>query len=231
MRKIAIGLGIGLLLFACGKANVAREDIQAPEPCTVHDAPEGALITCPDGTSHFIRNGKDGASGANGADGAQGENGAQGIPGDVGQMGIAGTPGNDGYSVVIAQTASLTCANGGVTLFMATDLNRDGLINFDVNDGGLAVADICNGDDGTPAASSPFSTVGILDPCGATPGYFNEVFLKLANGQYVASFSDNANGKNTRLALLTDGNFVTTDGTSCYFTVSGAGTVISNEHR
>jgi hypothetical protein len=72
--------------------------------------------------------------------------------------------------------------------------------------------------------------VSIKDPCGAQ-GSYNEVFLKLASGRYLASFSDNANGLNTRFTQLTDGNFVTTDGTHCYFTVSGGGTVISNEHN
>lgn len=72
--------------------------------------------------------------------------------------------------------------------------------------------------------------VSIKDPCGAQ-GSNNEVFLKLSTGRYLASFSDNANGLNTRFTQLTDGNFGTTDGTNCKFTVSGGGTVISNEHN
>jgi hypothetical protein len=72
--------------------------------------------------------------------------------------------------------------------------------------------------------------VAIIDPCG-TQGNYNEVFLKLSNDQMLASFSDNASGQNTRFTVLTDGNFVTTDGTHCSFTVSGSGTVISNEHN
>lgn len=72
--------------------------------------------------------------------------------------------------------------------------------------------------------------VSIKDPCGAQ-GAYNEVLLKLSNGKYLASFSETANGLNTRFVLLTDGNFRTTDGSGCYFTVSGSGTVISNEHN
>lgn len=72
--------------------------------------------------------------------------------------------------------------------------------------------------------------VSIKDPCGPQ-GSYNEVFLLLSTGRYLASFSDNASGQNTRFAVLTDGNFVTTDGTHCYFTVSNSGTVISNEHN
>lgn len=70
----------------------------------------------------------------------------------------------------------------------------------------------------------------IKDPCGVQ-GSYNEVFLKLSDGHYIASFSENANGKNTRFTVLTDGAFQTTDGTNCYFTVSGGGTTISNEHN
>ncbi len=72
--------------------------------------------------------------------------------------------------------------------------------------------------------------VSIKDPCGAQSAY-NEVFLKLSTGQYLASFSDSASGLNTRFTILTDGSFVTTDGSHCYFTVSNGGTVISNEHN
>lgn len=72
--------------------------------------------------------------------------------------------------------------------------------------------------------------VDFKDPCGAQ-GSYNEIFLHLSDGGYVASFSDNQSGTNTRFTRLTDGNFVTTDGTHCYFTVSHNGTVISNEHN
>lgn len=72
--------------------------------------------------------------------------------------------------------------------------------------------------------------VAIFDPCGPQ-GAYNEVFLKLSTGQYLASFSNDAAGDDTRFALLTDGNYETTDGTNCYFTVSGSGTVISNQHN
>lgn len=72
--------------------------------------------------------------------------------------------------------------------------------------------------------------VSIKDPCGKQ-GVYDEVFLKLSSGQYLASFSENTNGLNTRFSVLQDGNLRTTDGTMCYFTVSNSGTVISNEHN
>jgi len=56
--------------------------------------------------------------------------------------------------------------------------------------------------------------VAIKDPCGAQ-GAYNEVFLQLSSGQYLASFSENVEGRNTRFTVLTDGTFTTTDNTHC----------------
>jgi hypothetical protein len=70
--------------------------------------------------------------------------------------------------------------------------------------------------------------VSIVDPCGTKPGYYNEVLLKLSNGQLLSSFSDNANGLNTHFAVLPDGNYATTDGTNCQFTVLNGS--VTNEH-
>lgn len=72
--------------------------------------------------------------------------------------------------------------------------------------------------------------VQIKDPCGAQ-GSYNEVLLKLSNGKYLSSYSENSGGLNTRFAILADGTYRTTDGSGCYFTVSNGGTVISNEHN
>lgn len=66
-----------------------------------------------------------------------------------------------------------------------------------------------------------FAIIDIVDPCGGQ-GSYNEVLLKLSSGQYLASFSDNSSGKNTRFVTLTDGNYITTDGTRCQFNISGS---------
>lgn len=70
--------------------------------------------------------------------------------------------------------------------------------------------------------------VGIRTPCGASPG-LNEVILRLNDGRYLSSYSDNPNGTNTRFIILLDGTYRTTDGRRCVYTVSNYGTVISNE--
>jgi hypothetical protein len=59
----------------------------------------------------------------------------------------------------------------------------------------------------------------IVDPCGNGPGY-DEVFFRTSTGMLIASFSDNASGLNTRFAELVPGNYTTTDGTGCNFTVN-----------
>lgn len=69
----------------------------------------------------------------------------------------------------------------------------------------------------------------IKDICGDAVGKVDEVILVLSNGQMLSSFSDNANGKNTRFALLTPGNYKSTDETNCFFTVNNAGQIV-NEH-
>jgi hypothetical protein len=72
---------------------------------------------------------------------------------------------------------------------------------------------------------SAYAVVAIEDPCGDAPGIYDEVLLKLASGQVLASFSDNSSGKNTRFALLPPGSYVTTDGSSCHFTLNVDGSL------
>lgn len=82
---------------------------------------------------------------------------------------------------------------------------------------------------GPAGADSVYQITELIDPCGPTPGFVNEVLLKLANGQIVASFSSNAAGANTRLGVLTPGNYQTTDtnevGKRCRFTITLTGDI------
>lgn len=85
------------------------------------------------------------------------------------------------------------------------------------------------GDAGSPgadAAINPYDVVAIKDPCGDSPGVIDEVLLVLANGQVLVSFSSNANGDNTRFAILPPGSYVTTDGSNCHFTLTADGEVL-----
>lgn len=85
------------------------------------------------------------------------------------------------------------------------------------------------GDAGAPgadAALSAYSIVNVIDVCGDAPGIIDEVLLVLANGQVLVSFSENANGKNTRFSILPPGTYQTTDGSACVFTLTADGQVL-----
>ena len=104
------------------------------------------------------------------------------------------------------------------------DTGEQGVAGLDGQDGTNG-HDGLNGHNGTNGtnglnADTTYQVIEIIDPCGAQQAQgFDEVILKLGNGKYLASFSDNANGKNTRFGLLPHGNYQTTDGTNCNFTI------------
>lgn len=86
-------------------------------------------------------------------------------------------------------------------------------------------ADGSDGADGTPGADGQDAVVEVIDPCGDAPGIVDEILIHLSDGRVLRSFSDRANGKNTRLSILPAGSYVTTDGSNCAFTVSADGTI------
>lgn len=77
---------------------------------------------------------------------------------------------------------------------------------------GAKGTDGSNGKDAPPTA---YSVVEMIDPCGAQ-SQFDEVLLRLANNQLIAHFS---NGSNQFLTVIGPGSYITTDGTSCHFTI------------
>ena len=77
-----------------------------------------------------------------------------------------------------------------------------------------------DGADGKDADASEFDIVEVIDPCGDEAA-FDEVILRLANGELLAYFA----GSDGFLTLIDPGNYVTTDGTGCQFTVNSDLTV------
>ena len=141
--------------------------------------------------------------------------------------------GVNGYNAMINIINSApTCPSGGITLVSGTDSNYDGTItSLDEN---VQTATICNGVNGTngsngtngtngingvDASMSPYTPVNMIAPCGNTIAY-KEQLMCLYNGQVLAAFSDNQAGYNTRLAFITAGSFMDTDGSNCLFNVS-----------
>lgn len=69
------------------------------------------------------------------------------------------------------------------------------------------------------------SVIGVINPCGETAGYYNEVLMQTRSGKLYAYFE---NGNNRFLTLLKDGEYRVTDGTGCQFSVQNGQVV--NEH-
>jgi len=130
-----------------------------------------------------------------------------GIVGPKGDTGERGDDGKDAQSCTVVQMvngATISCPDGSTT----------------------AILNGAPGADGPPAPASAYSVVEVINPCGSQ-AVFDEVLLKLANGQIMAHF---ASGSQQFLALIGPGNYTTTDNTSCKFTVTNSGDII-NEHN
>jgi len=171
---------------------------------TVHHEVVCTLKGCNSERSPIVKVPADGIDGANGVNGIAGVNGSDGSDGIDGANGSDGIDGSDGSNGI-----------NGV----------NGIAGTNGSDG-------ANGSNGVDGVSSPYQITGLVDPCGATPGFVNEVLLRLTNGMLVASFSANSAGANTRLGVLLPGMYQTTDtntpGKRCRFTVN-ADFSLSNE--
>lgn len=202
-----------LIMVACG-ADYKYTVTGIPGPkgnsCRIESVVGGAKLSCDDGSSQMISNGADGS---------------------IGPMGPSGM---NGHSVVFSTAPAPSCSNGGQTILLAEDTNDNSTFDA-LLDSNIQSFTVCNGQDGATGANgldappTPFSPVALLQPCGDSPNVYDEVFLKLSNGTVLASFSDNINGYNTRFSVLVPGNYATTDGTGCTFSVDASGT-ITNEN-
>jgi hypothetical protein len=184
-------------------SSCGREDIRRTNCITYgeqcHAPKETVVVTGPEGRQ--------------GNQGVPGERGPTGLPGEQGPTGNPGPSGNDGTSCTVASVP------GGATVSCT-----DGSSSF-VSNG----TDGTDGVDGQDAPPTDYTVTEVVDPCGDHPTKVDEVLLKLANGQLLVLFVDNSNGKNPRLSVLPPGNYMTSDGTACYFTVDANNQVI-NEH-
>lgn len=147
-------------------------------------------------------------------------------------QGLSGTPGTNGQnghnSLIAMASGASGCSNGGITLLAGLDADDSGILDSSEVS---SSAEVCNGTDGQDAPPTSFTPTGLIDPCGDAPGRYDEVFIKLANGSLVASFSDNMSGQNTRFSVLTAGTYQTTDGDNCVFTLDASGNITSENHH
>lgn len=81
------------------------------------------------------------------------------------------------------------------------------------------------GDRGETGLPGQDAVLEVIDPCGDAAGIVDEVLIRLADGSVLCSFSANASGQNTRLSILPPGNYQTTDGSGCNFSIDANGNV------
>lgn len=80
---------------------------------------------------------------------------------------------------------------------------------------------------GQNAPPTPYTPIGLENPCGDAPSVADEIFIRMANGDLIASYGT---GNSVRFAVLTPGNYVTTDGDNCTFTIAADGSIINESH-
>lgn len=139
--------------------------------------------------------------GTDGRDGIDGRVGPRGEVGPVGQTGEQGNVGTSCSAEQVSNGAIITCGDSIV------------LISNGVN--GLDGSDGADGMDGADAPPTPYTVTELIDPCGDQSG-FDEVLLRLANGQLIAHF---AQGSKQFLSSIGPGTYQTTDGHACIFVV------------
>lgn len=72
-------------------------------------------------------------------------------------------------------------------------------------------------------ATSGQTIVETINPCGDSPSVtYEEVLLRLSDGRILAHY---ASGYNQFLVELLPGNYVTTDGSNCHFSITNNGHV------
>ncbi len=126
----------------------------------------------------------------------RGEPGPAGPQGERGPAGTDGSPGRDGRD---GSSCTATRASNGAVI-ACTD--------------GTSVL-ILDGENGEDAPPTAYTITEMIDPCGNQSG-FNEVLLRLANRTLIAHFSQ---GNKQFLTVIGPGNYITTDGHGCQFTV------------
>ena len=184
--------------------------------CILSEVEDGAKITCADKTI-TIRNGIQGIQGIQGAQGETGTAGAQGEQGEKGNTGAVGTSctvfqTTEGADIICGETkASVAHGEQGPT----GPQGSQGIAGRDGTDG-------VDGKDGAPGL--PGSSITPVIPCPNKSGSFPEVLLCIDNKLY-AVFVETGSTKTVRYSQIPAGNYQTTDGRSCNFTVSNSCTL------
>jgi len=197
---------IGLLLMLGIMLGCQKSKMQGQGECSVvgtgYDntlGDEGFRVYCPGNKPVYIPviPGPKGDTGEAGTDGTDGVNGTDGQDGVDGVNGVDGQDGEDGLD-----------GQDGVD-------GQDGQDGVDGQDGAIGPV----GPAGPMGPTGPAALQEVVNPCGEQ-GLYEEVLLRFSTGQLMALYYDAGNQKSF-LTELSPGNYVTTDGFSCLFTVHG----------
>lgn len=122
---------------------------------------------------------------------------------DDGRTGPQGEAGQDAASCTVSSVSPGPVAPNGGAQLICPNGSSALLLNGEP------------GEDGIP----PFGITKVVKPCPGIFGSNPEILLILSDRTVIASVSQAASGNNTRLAIVTPGSYVTTDGRGCLFTV------------
>lgn len=172
-----------------------------------------------------------GEKGEQGNTGPEGRQGPAGIPGPVGQPGNAGPAGSVGPSGQPGAQGEMGPKGekgdeGDAGTSCSVTYVANGSIISCTDGTSVVILNGVDGADGQDAPPTPYTVTGLIDPCGKQ-GQFDEVLLRLANGSLLAHY---ASGSNQFLVVIGPGNYKTTDGTNCFFSIN-SNMEITNEHN
>ena len=207
-HKTKVWLGLGFLIAvvaACG-AYDQRNCYTEGEDCRGGEGPKGdegepgprgvTGVTGASGKSG--KDGRDGVDGKDGKDGSQGLIGLNGTPGIQGPKGETGEQGEQGEKGDQGEAGE----------------------KGETGDQGEQGEKGDKGDQGFPGVNG--SVVTTVIPCPSLAGSYPEVLLCIDSKLYAVF---NPNGTQTRYVEVPAGNYVTTDGRACIFTVVSACTI------
>lgn len=141
--------------------------------------------------------------------------GPSGLPGPQGPVG----PQGDGCTVTSIAKGDTVLPQGGSVIVCG---KTSSLIS--------SGQDGLNGNNGLDAPQT-YAILNLVNPCGDASNISDEVFLKLADGTILWLQVDNAAGLNARLSVALPGNWITTDGDNCSFTLNSDGTITNESHH
>ncbi len=125
-----------------------------------------------------------------------------------------GAAGLAGANALILSEPSGTA--GCTSIYGGTDKDHNGLLNFmEIT----MTTQVCDGQ-----SAQPIDYPSYVDLCDPARNW-SEIALKIGN-DLIASMSEKVNGQNTRLVRLIPGNYRTTDGYSCSFSINLNGEVV-----